>query len=267
MQEKTNQERILGSLLESSKTTAELANELGYIDSEGVPRYNIIHRDLKKLTAYGYIESKREKLDKKLGNTPTLYSLLYNIQCLKKILEEYPNLIENMQGSELALEIIVQEYYSPINTSTKEEWMQIENMVRQEKINKGLFKKKRTSSGEAWVQINNMLMKEQMDKELCKKKVRWSKEFFRFCLTNTMDELVEKAKKLAQISDGYLETAVFKSEFIPTSPVPLRTRNRMINLIFEKCVAFDIIKGQTTWEEVEYLKGRKDDKLYDPYDS
>ncbi len=43
----TISERILSSLLESSKTTAELANELGYVNQEGNARYNMVYGALK----------------------------------------------------------------------------------------------------------------------------------------------------------------------------------------------------------------------------
>ncbi len=42
--EKT-QRLILGSLLESSKTTGESAKELKFVDPKGNPRYNMIYRD------------------------------------------------------------------------------------------------------------------------------------------------------------------------------------------------------------------------------
>lgn len=172
----SNQGRILGSLLKSSKTTAELANELGYVDSEGSPRYDVIYKDLKKLEENGYIESKREKLDKKPGSIPTSYSILYNIQNLKKILEEYPNLVENMQNSELALETIVNENCNWVFNSTADEHME------------------KVGDVESWV---------EMGKKNWKEKLKLSKEFFAFCLKNKRTDMMESVRKLAQISSEY----------------------------------------------------------------
>jgi hypothetical protein len=140
-----------------------------------------------------------------------------------------------MQSNELDLDTIVKEYFSSIGTSTEEEG----------------------------VIIKNMLLREKIDKELCKKKLRWSKEFFRFCLNNTMNNLVKTAIKLAQISNRDLETGVFELKFTPTSSVHSRAKNYMIDMVFEKCVALDIMKGQQNDEAIAYLKRKKNAKSQD----
>jgi DNA-binding HxlR family transcriptional regulator len=78
MQKEVNKGKILGLLLKSPKTTAELARELGYINREGIARYNIINKDLKNLEDSGYVKSERIKLDQKPGNIPTLYSIIFD---------------------------------------------------------------------------------------------------------------------------------------------------------------------------------------------
>lgn len=207
----TNQSKILASLLESSKTTAELAKEMGYVNSMGIARYNIIYNDLKRLEKNGYIKSKKEKLDNQQGNTPTMYSIFYKIQNLKRILEEFPNLIENIQSSELSLEIIVQENFSWVSKSAEVEYEQIENLNLYE-----------ISGKESW-----------------KEKLKFSKEFLRFCLSNDLSDMIEKVKKLAQISNEYLGT------------------NHRIDIIFKVCIASDILLGQAKDEAIEYLEQRK----------
>ena len=211
MDAETNQSKILGILLESSKTTAELAKKMGYVNSMGIARYNIIYNDLKKLEENGYIKSKKEKLDKQHGNTPTLYSIFYKIQNLKKILEEFPNLIENIQNSELSLETIVQENFSWVSESAEVEYEQIENLNLYE-----------ISDTESW-----------------KDKLKLSKEFLRFCLSNNLSDMMEKVRKLTQISSEYLGT------------------NYRIDIIFEVCIASDILLGQEKDEAIEYLEQRK----------
>jgi hypothetical protein len=115
----TNQELILGNLLGFSKTTGQLARELNYVNAKGVAGYSIIYDDLTRLVESGYIEGKKQKLEKKPGNIPTLYSIIINIQNLRNILREYPHLISNMQKNDLVLENIICEYsdllYNSIN--------------------------------------------------------------------------------------------------------------------------------------------------------
>ncbi len=174
----TNRSKILASLLESSKTTAELAKEMGYVNSMGIARYNIIYKDLKRLEKNGYVKSKKEKIDQQQGNTPTMYSIFYKIQNLRRILEEFPNLIENIQSSELSLETILQENFSWASTSAANENEQMENL--------NLY--------------------EISGKESLKEKLKFSKEFLRFCLTDNLSDKIEKVRKLTQISTEYSRT-------------------------------------------------------------
>ena len=120
MKEEKNQGLILGSLLEYSKTTAELANERGYITPNGTPRYNVIYRDLKRLEEKGYIERKKVKLGKS-GNDPTLHSIIFSFQNLRKIFEEYPYLKLNMQRNDSVLKTIFCEYSDLIYNSFNKE--------------------------------------------------------------------------------------------------------------------------------------------------
>ena len=49
MKEPTNKIKILKTLLESPRTTGEIAIELGYIDDKGYGRYNVVNPDLQTL--------------------------------------------------------------------------------------------------------------------------------------------------------------------------------------------------------------------------
>ena len=120
MEDKNNQERILGRLLESSKTTRELAIELGYINPDGAPRYNVIYGYLKRLKKNGYIEGKKVKLGKS-GNDPTLYSIIFDIENLRKIFVNHPCLKAKLQKSDSVLKIIFYEYSDLIYNSINKE--------------------------------------------------------------------------------------------------------------------------------------------------
>lgn len=106
MSEQKAQERILCSLFGASKTTKTLAAELGYTDKEGRGNCKIIGRDLKKLKDKGCIISKNVKLNK-FGVPPTLYSIS-DIQNLRAIYKNYPNLIPEMQNSLFVQENILE---------------------------------------------------------------------------------------------------------------------------------------------------------------
>lgn len=110
MQKITNKGRMLVRLLDSSKTTAELAIELGYVKADGIARYNVIVRDLHRLVKDGYVKSEKKRKEMKAGNIPTLYSIDLNIQNLRNLLEEYPYLISSMRRSESVLESILSEH-------------------------------------------------------------------------------------------------------------------------------------------------------------
>lgn len=120
IQDEKNQGLILGSLLESSKTTAELANEFGYINPNGTPRYNVIHRDLQRLKENGYIESKKVKSGKS-GNDPTLHSTIFSFQNLRQMFEDYPYLKWKMQKNDSVLKSIFCEYSDLIYNSVNKE--------------------------------------------------------------------------------------------------------------------------------------------------
>jgi DNA-binding PadR family transcriptional regulator len=122
LQVEYTQERILISLLESSKTTAELANELGYVNQEGNARYNMIYRALKQLKKDGYIEGYKVKLGKN-GNDPTLYSTDSSIQNLIHILEKYPDLISKIQKNNSIRENIFREHLDLIYGSKDMEFL------------------------------------------------------------------------------------------------------------------------------------------------
>jgi hypothetical protein len=234
MRKRTNQERILTNLLQFPKTTAELANELGYINTKGIARYNIINKDLDKLVEHGYIESEKKKLEKKPGNTPTLYSIVYDIQILKEMLRIYPYLLESMQRSEFVLETIVNENYSWICNSNDEEYVE---------------------------QIENLKLLNKKGKESWREKLRLSKEFFRYSLYNNFFDMMKDIKKLAQTSSEYWETNIFELKTTPDSSVILWNTNYRLEMIFKACVTSDILQGKVKEEAIEYLEQRKNKVL------
>lgn len=109
MQDERNQVLILDSLLESPKTTGELAKGRGYSNPDGTPCYKIIGRDLERLTENGLIEGKKVKL-RKTGAYPMLYSIVFSIPNFKNMFEKYKYLRPKMQKNAVVLETIFTEY-------------------------------------------------------------------------------------------------------------------------------------------------------------
>jgi hypothetical protein len=238
METETIQNRILRSLLQSSKTTAELADKLGYVNKEGTILYSVINKDLKKLEKGGYIKSEKLKLLKeKRGITPTSYSIIFDIKNLRRMWEKYPKLKLEIQSSVLAAETIIYENFSWISNSADKEYVQIENLNIHKKRGK-----------ESW-----------------EEKLRMSLEFFSFCLKNDYIDMIESVRKFAQISSEYWETTNFELYTTPTSKVYLKETNYRIEMIFKACVAADILQGQAKKEAIEYLEQRKNEVLEEQY--
>jgi hypothetical protein len=59
MRKKIIKERILDSLLESSKTTGELATKLEYFNSKGHPACNVTSNDLEILKKMGTLKIRK----------------------------------------------------------------------------------------------------------------------------------------------------------------------------------------------------------------
>lgn len=237
METETTQIRILLSLLQSSKTTAELANQLGYVSKEGTILYSMINRDLKKLENDKYIKSEKFAVKGKRGIIPTLYSIIFDITNLRRIWKKHSKLKLEMQSNELAIETVIHENFSWISNSAEEEYVEIENLT--------LYKKR--------------------GKENWKKKLRISLGFFDFCLNNDYVNMIESVRKLAQVYNEYWETNIFELNNTPTSKVYLWETNYRIEIIFKSCVSSDILQGQATEEAIEYLVQREKKALEEQY--
>jgi len=227
MKKRPNQERILSSLLESSKTTGQLAYELNYVDPDGTVHYSIIYDDLQKLVKSGYILGTKEKLEKKPGGIPTWYSINYSIKNLKKILEEYSDLIGKMQENKKVLEIIIHTHPELLSNTNEEEYMEkVPNF-------KSLYKK----GIEGW-----------------NAKLKLSREFFRLFLNNETNDLEEIIGRLSQISGDDWYTISWLIKKSATESVFVYVTNYKIDMAFKACVASDILHRQSNEEAMEYVK-------------
>lgn len=120
------------------------------------------------------------KKEQKSGNTPTLYSIDFNIQNLKNMIKEYPYLISKMKRKDLVLETIFHEHSNLISSLNS-------------------YKK---------IEINDIAVK--IDDENLKKKLQLSNEFFKFVLINDTNKLIHYTKTLAEIFDENSSTKFCK---------------------------------------------------------
>ena len=106
MKNSTNKIKILKTLLESPKTTGQIAIALDYKDDKGHGIYKNIISDLKTLGQYGFIhEFKSNK--KNVGAPARTYDIVYDISILREILKKYPFLISDLQKSDKILSMLV----------------------------------------------------------------------------------------------------------------------------------------------------------------
>jgi len=210
---KANKELILGSLLVSSKTTRELAKEMNYITPDGTPRYKIIARDLRELKEIEFIDSRKEKLERKPGNIPTLYSIVINIENRKLILAKYPHLISEMQKNDLVLENIFSKYWSLIDYSIHMELRRIQNyrnsnlhsrgteVIKFEKMIKNRIGDSNLTYGPNYMEFAKNIFYTSLARsaEELKTKLRISPDFFRLLLMTDKDKLIKYIYECIQI--------------------------------------------------------------------
>ena len=107
MKEPTNKIKILKTLLESPKSTGNIAIALDYKDGKGHGIYKNIISDLKTLEQYGFIHRIEQK-EKRPGAPATTYDIVYEYDDLRKILKEYPILISDLQQSDKILSMLAE---------------------------------------------------------------------------------------------------------------------------------------------------------------
>lgn len=127
MKNSTNKIKILKTLLESPKTTGQIAIALDYKDNKGHGIYKNIISDLKTLGQYGFIyEFKSNK--KTVGAPPTTYDIVYSIEKIAGILQKYPSLSLHLYNNEKVGVLLANNLYLDVqktypNLASNEEFM------------------------------------------------------------------------------------------------------------------------------------------------
>lgn len=257
MMTETNKGKILDILFDSPKTTAELAHELGYVNSEGNALYNVIDKDLKKLVENKYLKRAKVKKEPKSGNTPTLYSINFSVQKLRNMIKEYPYLISKMRRNDSVLEAILNQYSNCRYLNIEK--YKINVNIKKHKINENIEKHKINENIEKHKKIYHIFCI-AIDKEDLKKRSHLSEEFFKLILINNTDQLAFHTWILANTFNENLNTKYYNKEnnlndkIVNLDNEPTKQEiNFGLDVAFKACVVKDIMDGKSNTNAIEYL--------------
>lgn len=190
-------EKIIKTLLESPKTTGEIAIELGYIDDKGHGKYNIINPDLNILKQYGFIHGSKQKI-KRPGAPATTYDIVYEISALSKILEKYPILISNLQRNTIISNMLVKKQQWLANPNLpkegdlhydiycKKQWLEKLDLLRERDLQKHYDDDFKTG-------LTSLTIAGTLEEEIINFKLflKFSPTFFKMCLMSSPGELLK----------------------------------------------------------------------------
>jgi hypothetical protein len=105
MEKPTIKVKILKTLLESPKTTGNVAIALGYKDDKGRGIYKNVQPDLNTLTQYKFIHTIETNI-KTVGAPATTYDINYDISILREVLLKYPSIVPDLQKNERIVSMV-----------------------------------------------------------------------------------------------------------------------------------------------------------------
>src|SRR5659263_693 len=176
MKEPTNKIKILKTLLESPKTTGNIAIALGYKDDKGHGKYNNVTPDLKTLSQKKIIHTIESK--KTVGAPGTTYDINYDISVLRELLKKYPSIVPDLQKNDKILDMLQDNH---------PEFRGLDIELFSPEMLRDVFKNN---------PIINPFIKAQNEaaKGDFKKYLGESPTFFKMCLLNDSEHLTDKAQ-------------------------------------------------------------------------
>ncbi len=250
---------------------------MGYVDLDGTPHYKVIGRDLDELKEFEFIDSRKEKMERKSGNIPTLHSIFIDIQNMKLILAKYPRLISEMQKNDLVLESIFTKGGSLIVDLVFLELIRCENYRNSNlhiwgtevtKFEKDI--KDRIGDSNITFDPDTKEMFKRLSctviekiKEDFKIKLRLSPEFFRLFVMKDDYELMIYIDACIEIfEDGgslmHHELYLAKDKYTYLKNCIEKCEKKLgTDMIFEACINTDMMQRQSNQKAKEYLKLKK----------
>lgn len=239
----TIKEKILKLLLESSKTTGEIAKELGYVDKNGMGKYNNIKADLNTLQSYGFIHYSKTKKQGIPGPVPTTYEIVYEISILREMLQKYPSLISDLPKNERILTMLANEFYKnlPEKLLDHEQFKsEIRVFAHYLKGSRSFFKLVLLNSPETLIGRFDKIYAFTRD------------GIYRQIIEDSIKKKIEGKQPLKALREESLKTK-FPSGLTLQDKKTLKLLQEFNDSVFESCVKSDILKGVYNQSSIDYI--------------
>jgi hypothetical protein len=268
-----NKIRILKTLLESPKITGDIAIDLGYVHkkevektvkingkkivkiiSKNVIEFNNVMPSLRLLEKEGNIH-RFIVGEKTFGAHPSNYDIVYNINNIKTILEEYPSLISDLKKNDQVIELILDEH----------KWIS-DAYCETKKLDLAKLPDSLKDDPDFASILNLVEMKKPFHDDL-KEKLQTSASFFRLFVNNSSDALKHNSMKILALEIKTKSMDFFELERKTKSLKPKSNLmiSSFLDIIYESCVISDILNGESCDEGYQYIFDMKKLKLRDEY--
>ncbi len=130
--------RLLAELLGGERSTGELCRALGYVREDGIPRYNALDDELRRLYKKKLLYRRRGKPGERGGRPGTLWRLRRDLHAFRALWEGYPELRAEVIASpyyaklrSLLIRAALEQAYGPNPDGTVEYYRPSEPLIRQ----------------------------------------------------------------------------------------------------------------------------------------
>lgn len=213
----------------------EIIKYLNELPERSTSDQSTINKHLRKLREDGFIELVEPKQSFKKNRRHGLTNSwgVTKLKNVRKIIEEYPSLIENLQNSESASEIVLDALIKAISHSTNEKYAEIEEI--------------------------KIFLDEY--REDLRKKLKQSVTFFKFCVKDEY-AVIRNSNDLAKLSDEDPYATFFVINGNSDNHFIIKGNNFGFDMAFKACVAFDIMERPADSrtdisQAIEYIKQMK----------
>lgn len=174
-----------------------------------------INKHLRKLKEEGFIELIEPKQSFKKTRRHGLTNIwgITRLSNVRKIMEEYPSLIENLQNSEYALKVVLDALIKAISISTKEEYAEIED-------------------------IKIVLDRHRED---LREKLKQSVAFFKLCVGDEY-AVIRNSHDLVKLSDEDPQAIFFVINGNSENHLIIKENTFGFDVAFKACVALDVME-------------------------
>lgn len=210
----------------------EIIKYLSELPDKSTSDQSTINKHLHKLREDGFIELTEPKQSFKKTRRHGLTNSwgITKLGNVRKIMKEYPSLIENLQNSKLTLKLVLDALMKAISQSTKEEYAEIEDIK---------------------------IILESYREDL-RKKLKQSVSFFKFCVQDEY-AIIRNSRDLAKLSDEDPYATFFVINGNSDDHFIIDVNTFGFDVAFKACVALDIMErpadsGKDMKQTIECVK-------------